>query len=315
MMFRQFLTFATVGKHGNVSKAAQELHTSQPAVTRQLHLLQLAYKTQLYERTGRGIRLTEAGSLFLKDINTILRQVERLETRLKGFAAPARKITSLKIGGGHNVSTHLLPLLLAQFRKSHPDVELDLKSHPSRVIENLVARGKLEIGLITHPARISDVALEPFRKRSLVAVVCAQNPLARKKAITVSDLAQLPLVIRGAHEAKNNRTIFSLIERHGWKPNVIMHCDSSEAVRTAVRETMGVGFLYEDLVKVAGHEDFKTLKLTGVRLGTQIFIAYPKDKALSPPAQDFLLLLRQWRDGTMNAGKRSPSEQLTGYMI
>jgi DNA-binding transcriptional LysR family regulator len=84
-----------------------------------------------------------------------------------------------------------------------------------------------------------------------------------------------------------------------------MHCDSAQAVRAAVRETMGVGFLYDDIVKASGHEDFKTLRLAGVRLNAKIFIAYRKDKPLAPPAHDFLLLLRQWRDQNMNVEKHS----------
>ena len=115
MTLDRFMVFAAVAKHQNVTRASEQLHISQPAVTKQLKLLEKNYNLKLYKRIGRGIELTESGQVFLSDVKAILKRYERLRENITAAPATA-KVETLTVGGSHSPSVHLLPSLLARFK-------------------------------------------------------------------------------------------------------------------------------------------------------------------------------------------------------
>jgi LysR family cyn operon transcriptional activator len=297
MTFRQFLIFTVAAKHRNVTKAAQELHTSQPSISRQLKLLQETYRIQLYERLGRGIRLTDAGQVFLRDADAILKQLSKLEAKLKGLNSGPAQFPTLTVGAGRNVSVYMLPSLSIQFRKIHPDTKLDLRSGNKETLHRLLSKREVEIALVTNPKRPRGVVVEPLYRRELTALVCVKSPLARKRELSASDLIRFPLMIRGSREGNKANTFLHHMAKHRLTADIFMHCDSADTLRAAVRETNGIGLLYKEVRKdpmING--EFRTVRLNGLRLEAKVAIVYRKDKPLSLPARDFVALLRQWRD-------------------
>ncbi|MDP2605823.1 MAG: LysR family transcriptional regulator [Deltaproteobacteria bacterium] len=291
----QFTIFAAVAKHRNVTRAAEELSISQPAVTRHLKLLEENYKAKLYTRGGEGIELTPAGHLFSKEVKAILARIESLRAKLG--SATATRGESLTVGGSYSPSAVLLPSLLARFRKSHPQVELKLRTDNRSNIERLVLKGAVELAVVSNPTSNHRLAVEPYRTESLVAFVANRHPLAEKKQLTWENLVRHGFVVREPLEGDGATAQFiRRLKDRGVKLKVVMHCESPEAVKVAVRRRMGVGILFKDVIAHSLKKgDFKELTLPVEGLEGKTFIVYHKTRPLSPVAQDFLKLLRAHR--------------------
>ena len=137
MSLDHFTVFATVAKQRSVTLASEVLHITQPAVTKQLKLLEKRYRAKLYTKGGKGIRLTDEGRIFLRNVRAILRQHERLEQRLAGSLVRAEN-RSLTVGGSYSPSASFLPSLLAGFEKSRPNVHLNLRTDNRLAVERMV---------------------------------------------------------------------------------------------------------------------------------------------------------------------------------
>ena len=172
-------------------------------------------------------------------------------------------------------------------------------------MEQLVLKSEVEVALINNFSHSPRITVEPYSRERIVLFATAKNPLAKKRHLTVHDLLGVSLVIRKAKgDAGSIEQLLTQYEPK-LKARIIMRCESPEAVKTAVRENMGIGALYHSSVKLELQSgDFKILKLSGVKLEGQSYIIYRRDRRLSVSAQAFLALLRQSRDKTPNANKR-----------
>lgn len=196
MTLNQFTFFAAVAKHLNLTKAAQELHVSQPSISQQLKSLEQYYGTRLYRRIGRGIELTDAGHLFLKHVRPLLEQANKLDFLFKG-QNEAIHHEFLRLGGTFLSSIDLLPSLFARFEKSHPGINVALETQSPERVERLILNSRAEIGVTTRVPRSTELECESFRREKVVLFVSAAHPLAKKRRVTVTDILATPLIIRG----------------------------------------------------------------------------------------------------------------------
>lgn len=296
MTLHQLKIFAAVAKHLNVTKASKELHISQPSVSQQLKLLEEEGGVKLYKNTGRGVELTEKGRLFLSDAESILFRVERLKEKFSTGLNDER-VGFLTIGGSHSQSVFFLPQLMAVFKKTHPQIQISLRTDFSCVIERLALDSKVEIAVITNPSYSPFLTYEPYRQGRVVTFASVKHALAKKELLTLADLAQAPLIIRAGRVREMSRVeelLLKLGKRQGFKPNIVMRCESPIAIKNAVKTGLGLGILYEGDAMgpdIKGGE-LTTLKVPQLRIHFTRFIIYHKEKPLSSPAQEFLALLR-----------------------
>jgi len=291
-----FEMFAMVARLGNLTHASAELNVSQAALTQQLKTLERGYDLKLYKKGGKGVELTEAGKILLKYAQRILKQHEKVKRRLSATIARNRA-HSLTVGGSYSPSAVLLPSLLARFKKSHPQVELKLRTDNRPNIERLVLMGEVELAVLSNPTSNHHLAVEPYRTESLVAFVANHHPLNRKKRLTWEDLGRLGFVIRQPLEGQGATAQFvRRLKDRGVKLKVAMRCESPEAVKVAVSRGMGVGILFKDVIADSLKKgEFRELTLPVKGLDGKSFIVYHKTRPLSPAAQDFIKLLRAQR--------------------
>lgn len=294
LTLHQLKIFSSVARLLNVTKASAELHISQPSVSQQLKLLQEEFGAKLYEKNSRGIQLTEEGRAFLKEVKPILLQVEKLKRIFRPSPGEARLLT---VGGSHGPSASFLPWLLSIFRETHPHVQLILRTDTSYVMEQLVQNSNIELALITTPSHFPSLIYQPCSRVNLVAFQSAKHPLVKKEELTLMDLTQIPLVIKkGKPYESRTRRFLNRLEKKGLHPNVVMECESVEAVKAAVRTGVGIGILSGDLVEPDIHRgDLKPVTIRELKMEISSFIIYEKERPLSAHAQEFLTLVRQWR--------------------
>ncbi len=289
MSLDRFRLFASVAKHLSFTKASREKRISQPAISRQLKILQEEFGVRLFNKKGRGVELTDSGRIFFSKVTSILLQVEELKT----IALPAENTGSLSIAGCRGPCAVVLPSLMAQFRESHPFVKITLYSGNSSRIRPWLRDSIVDVGVITSPPNSPSFHVEPYRVEKLTTFISPQHPFAAKP-ISDFEKATIPLIVRaGTPTPTRTEKEISAFESKGIGLLISMRCGSTEAVKQAVACGAGVGVLYHDAVKRdLERGEFKPMKIPSLSLKRQSYIVYPKGKPLSAAATEFLRLLR-----------------------
>jgi DNA-binding transcriptional LysR family regulator len=295
MTLRQFTAFATVASHLNITKAAQALSMSQPSLSKLLKGLEEDYKITLFTRTGKGIVLTDEGVEFLKHIEPVLAQVQTIEARFSKNSK-SQQTTALSVGGTYGLSSGILSSLLSLFKKRCPDVEVILRSNEAGVLEQMILKGQLDIAFTSILPRSPELTAEFCLPLKLVAFAAKGYPIAQEKQLSLADLEKIPLIIRNdASKRGITETLLLKLRSLGYRPNIVMRCESPEAIKTAVTKKVGVGILYQDVLKDTNAGGlFKQLRVSGLPIEGKAYILFHKERPLSPSGEAFLKLLREW---------------------
>lgn len=194
MIDTRLKVFRSVATLLSFTKAANELFISQPAISKHIQELEKEYGVRLFDRIGNRIQLTRAGQLLLDHACKIIDAYQNLDFDMKKLTAKSEG--ELRIGASTTISQYVLPELIAGFRKQYPDIRLTLLSGNSHEIEDALATGRIDLGMVEGMKRQPTFKYTPFMKDELVAFVHCSNPLARQEEISLNLLKQTPIVLR-----------------------------------------------------------------------------------------------------------------------
>ncbi|ASV99157.1 LysR family transcriptional regulator [Paraburkholderia aromaticivorans] len=286
----QLITFAAVAEHRNISRAAVALHLSQPAVSGQLRQLQDEFGEPLYQRDGRGVRLTPAGeqlASYATRLRDTWRQAHAYRDALRGLEQG-----TLRIGASTTPASYLLPYLIADFHRRYPDVTLHTAD--GNTTEIVAALGSVDIALIEGPVGEDlppDTAVHAWREDEIVAIMPRSHPLAHSGDSGPADLAAFgehPLVLREAGSGVR-QIVERAFARAGVPMRVALEIAGVEGVKEAVRAGMGIGFVSAMSMR---HEDraLCLLSLSPEPLTRRLSILVPHASAPSRVVERFLAL-------------------------
>ena len=293
MSLHRFQVFASVVRHGSLTKASQQLHCVQSALSRHLKAFQDEYGVLLHTN-GRGIEVTERGRALYSELKPLLSQLAKLDEK---YRVIGRQAKSLVVGGSRGASKSILPPLITQFMKAHPTVEIELKPGASLDVEDLLLKSDVDLALISDPYPSPLLEMEPFRELKICVFVARHHPLAKRAEIEAEELAQFPIV---AGRAKRGEGRFAEFLRRmsskDVKLDAAIRCEWPNLVKAIVRSGEAVGVLYRDFLETPGSSGvFKIVNVAELNLSVMSYIVYRKDKPLDPNARDFLALLRAAR--------------------
>lgn len=297
MTLNQFALFAAVAKYSSLTKASAELQVSQPSISQQLRQLEESYGAKLYHRLSKGIEITMAGRLFLRQVKPILHLVAKLGSRGAARETRKNKAATLTVGGTFSASAVLLPAVLARLRQQHPNAELEFRTSTSENLERSVLNSAVDLAVIDREPVSKELVGEALRRETVVAFVPPNHPLARRKFVRLADVLAEPLIIRGGKgisgSTENN---LKRLRDQGLHFSIAMRCAEPAGIKAAVRQKMGVGIAFADSVRAEVESgEFKVLKVRGLDFEAKSYIVYAKRRPPSPLAQEFLELLRKMR--------------------
>jgi DNA-binding transcriptional LysR family regulator len=289
--FTQLNAFRAIAKNGNISKAAEILHVSQPSVSKHLKNLEDVCGAKLFERRTSPIELTEAGRILLRHSDIIHFQLNALKKELN-IHSKASRSEPLRIAGSFAVSALLLPSIVAIFKRKYPDMPISLRTCPSKAAMVSVLNSKVEVALITESPNHPDIGSEPFREEKLVLFASPHHALTKKEKLKLSDLNGATLVAP-AKSGTADKFLKDLVHE-GFRINISMHCGTQDSVKTIVKKGIGVGILFKDFVMPEiRKKEFRLIEIPGFKLNVRSYIVYRKDRPLSHAAYEFLALLRK----------------------
>lgn len=223
-------TFYSVAKNLSFTKAAHELCISQPAITKQINLLENEYEVRLFNRLGHKIELTSAGHKMLEYCQRIINEYNELDYNM--HLLRQKHIGSLRLGASTTISQYILPKILALFTQNFKDVKISLINGNSQFIEKELELGNIDLGFvegINHSPALMHV---PFYKDELV-VITAFNNQNIEKEISLNKFIQHPIILRefgsGSLECIEKNLQDNSIKLSNL--NILMHLGSTEAIK------------------------------------------------------------------------------------
>ncbi len=293
MNFNQLRIFYSVARNSSVTLAAKELFLTQPAVSIQIHLLEDDYGVKLFNRSGKGITITEEGRLLLSYAERVFNLSDEMEEALRQMKSLDRG--RLKIGSSRTIGSYYLPQLFEIFKLKYPHIEIQMDiSNSSRVIEEILSFQN-DIGFIGIDYFHKNLVLKPFIKERLVLITPPDHELTRKKAISFKELNGQKMIMR----EKGSGTM-ELIKQELTKNKVsvetVMELGSNEAIKRAVEAGLGVSIISNNVVKREKDQGrIKVLHFSSNKDIKRIFyIIYHKNKYLSDLLKAFLEVAREF---------------------
>lgn len=282
--FRQLSVFEAVARRLSFSRAADELHLTQPAVSMQIKQLEGNIGLPLFEQVGKKIFLTEAGNELFHYSRVIaqnLGEVEAVLSELKGLKRGKLKISVA------STANYFAPQLLATFSQRFPTITVSLNVTNRGVLLQQLANNEMDMAIMGQPPSGNDLVAESFMDNPLVVIAPVTHPLAQERGIPVERLGQETFLIR--EEGSGTRIAMTrFFEARGVKPQIGMEMSSTEAIKQAVQAGLGLGVVSLHTVEL--ELESKRLKLLDVRhfpIERYWFIVHRRDKRLSAAAQAF----------------------------
>lgn len=237
--FRQLATFHAVARLGSVSAAAEEMHLTQPAVSIQIGILEESARTPLLQRTGRGIRLTEAGELLAGYAGRILdlwREAGDEMAMLQGVFAGTLRV------GAVTTAEYLLPPLLVTFGNANPKVKVKLAVGNRDAIVQMLAGQEIELAIMGRPPAELKTESMPFARHPMAFVAAPNHPSMRDPRPGIERLAESRILVR-ERGSGTRTTVERLFKDAGLPLRIGSELSSNEAIKQMCAAGFGVAFL------------------------------------------------------------------------
>jgi DNA-binding transcriptional LysR family regulator len=283
MDIRQLRTFVHVAELGSFSKAAERLHIAQPALSRQIRLLEAELKAPLLLRHGRGVALTDAGAVFLDRAAGILRQIEQARADV---AAEAGEVTGqVSIGLPPSVGLVLTGPLAEDFRRVCPKVRLKIVEGVGGFVHEWMMGGRLDIGVLYQPGPSRHLETTPLWSENLYLFAAAAAGLDPARPVPLSSLSRHPLILPSPGHG-----LRGLLERHAARHEIELHVEIEADAMRIQKDLAARGLGYSVLPFAAVAAEVESGLLSAAPIATpaiprRVVLAYPADRPVSRAAR------------------------------
>lgn len=286
METQNLLAFLHVAQSGSFSVAAEQLHLTQPAVSKRVATLEEQLSVRLFDRIGRQVLLTEAGRILLPKARHILQTVR--EARLELGNLSDQVGGELSLGTSHHIGLHRLPPVLKNYVRRYPEVDLKLAFLDSEQAVDQVLSGSVELAVITLPPEsLPNIHAVEVWDDPLQFVVSPSHPLAGVRSPDLSSLTQYPAILPEAHTF-TARIVTELFAQQGLPLSIKLASNFLETIKMMVSIDLGWSVLPNTLID----GQLKVLPLSGLSLQRSLGFIHHRDRSLSNAAKGFIDLIQ-----------------------
>jgi DNA-binding transcriptional LysR family regulator len=265
MADRRLKIFHTVARLLNFTKAAEELHMTQPAVTFQIRQLEEQFNTRLFDRTHNKVSLTDVGDKVFQYADRILQMYDEMTRSITDMTGEVSG--GVSVGASTTIAEYMLPLLIGEFKVKHPDVRISLKESNTEGIVSMVESNAIDMGLVEGSVNNKNLVVEKCKMDQLVVIVPNEHVLASASDIHVRDLVSHPFISR-EHGSGTQEVIAKYIEEYGDHDllNIGFELSSPEAIKGAVEAGMGISIVSRATIL----KELRLKTLTAVNLSPKL---------------------------------------------
>ena len=296
LTLRQIEVFNAVAKLGNYTRAAEELHMTQPAVSMQIKQLEGSVGLPLFEQIGKKMHLTEAGKIVHEHVRHILDSIANIEMEIADLQGLKTGMLRLAVV---TTAKYFASRALGQFCERYPGVDVSLKvTNRERLLDRLTENMD-DLYIIGHPPELENAIFEPYFANPLVVLAPRTHPLAGQSNIDPRQLADYPFIMRELGSGTRMATEDFFAQR-GVKLKIRMELGSNEAIKQAIDSGLGISVLSRHTLALVGEDGrLAILDVKGFPIPWQWCVGFNKGKRLSVIAKAFLNFLETESDSIM----------------
>jgi len=288
LTLRQLQCFSAVARNLSYTRAAEQLHLTQPAVSMQIRQLEQQAGLALTEQLGKQVHLTEAGQEVYRYAKSILAQVREMDDvldRLKGFAGGRLRIAAI------SSANYFAPKLLGTFHQRFPDVSVSMEVTNQTAVLKLVTDNEVDMAIMGQPPDDANLEAIPFMDNPLIIVAAPQHRLAARKRIAQQELEKEVFLIREPGSGTRG-AMQRFFREQKLKLNTGMEMGSLSGIKQGVQAGLGLGLLPRGAVEpelLLGR--LVELKVKGLPIARHWYVVLHKGKRLSVAAAEFKAVL------------------------
>lgn len=281
----QLDVFAEVAKQKSMTKAAEKLFMSQPAVSIQVKKLQDHFGVALFEVIGKELFLTEAGKELYesqKNINKELSSLEMAFSEIKGMLRGSLNIAVV------STAKYFMPYILGEYRSKFEKIKISLKVTDRIEVKEMLRNNMCDLAVFSELPEDLDLETVEFLKNPLLMACAPNHPLAHKRGIDFKRLQDYPFLIR--EPGSGTRIVMQrMLDEYNISPKIVMELGTNEAVKQAIMAGIGISLISKYSMTLEERVGkISVLDVKGLPYENSWKIVYPKGKRLSPAAENFI---------------------------
>lgn len=292
MDIQNLKAFVAVAQLRSFSAAAQQLHITQPAISKRIHLLEAQLATLLFDRIGRQVTLTEAGRVFLPHAQNVLDSIKEAKQAIADLSGEVRG--QLKLITSHHIGLHRLPTILREYSQRYPQVDLDIRFMDSAEAYAAVQKGDFDLGIITQVENKDTLVCSQTIWVDRMHFACAwQHPLSKLPKVTLNDLSAYPALLP-ERRFYTTQLVEALFMRNGLELKINLATNFLETIKALISAGYAWGVLPDTMLK---DNALAVLPVTGANAAQQINLnrnldcIYHHQRTMSNAGKAFLELL------------------------
>lgn len=286
---RQLQVFEAIARHKSFTRAAEELHLTQPTVSMQVKKLADALEVDLFELIGRKVFLTQAGETLYEAAKELLEKLESAEDRIKnqkGFSGGRVKFSVV------SSAQYFVPKVISEYVAHYPEVKVALNVGNKEQLLDRIQKNEDDFYILGEPPEGLVVDSYQLAPNPLVFVAHKSNPLTKKKHIKLSELVDTPLLIREKGSGKRAQ-VESAFQKQNFNPRKKMIMGSNEVVRLGLLQDLGITVAsLATMINYVEQGDVVILNVEGFPIHRQWYLVSSKGKLTSVAAQKMIELLK-----------------------
>ena len=274
--------FRAVGQFQHVTKAAQHLGISQPALSRAIAALEADIGIPLFEHRRRSVRLTENGEVFLRYIVRAFAVIEDGFEALSDLDEPGHG--KIRIGFLRTLGYGFIPQLIRLFRMRYPDVQISLLQNNSSGLEDSLKNGHLDLIFVTQLADDSTCVSEKLASQEIHLIVPTNHRYANRNSVTLNEIKDEAFIcFKKGHALRD--TFNRIFESAGFNPKISFECDDGSYLIGFVTAGLGIALLPPNHGQVEGAQSVEIISPDARR---DVIIAWSKNRYINKSTQAFL---------------------------
>ncbi len=278
----------------SISKAAKQLHLTQPGLSMQLQALEKELDSNLLTRSNKGVELTEAGKILFDYADTILSIQDNIQRDLNNFKTAKKEMF---LGSCKSIGEYALPCSIYVFKHEHPEININFNIYNTEEVIKNLSEKSINLGIVQEIEEVEGINIEPIAENPLMLV--SSLPMIEKE-ISREEFRKLPIIIRekGSGTRKAVEKALVSLELELGDLNIMYEMNSMEGIKSSVMAGKGLAFIPELTIKRELYDkSLKEVKVKDLNISSTYAIAFRKGQTLSPYESQFKKFLKSSKRG------------------
>lgn len=272
MEWHHFHYFKVLAEMEHMTRAAEKLAVSQPALSRAIMRIEEELGVTLFDRNGRSIRLNKFGELFLESTNRIVFEMETVKTRLSEMSGV--ETGEVTLGFLHTVGATYLSLFMKHFKEKHPNVRVKLVQNNSQALKTLLLQGIIDLCVTTPVVTEKNINWQPLLTEELFVTLPKMHPLAGRSSLKVSELKEETFILLKEGFALRHLANDLLVEA-GVQASISFEGEEVQTIASFVAANLGISFLPK--LEHLAFDDLLQIPIEGKKAERQIVLCWNEE--------------------------------------